>query len=63
MHVIGMDQAAGDEPVVLKFLGDCGWPEDKFVDQFFISESYERNKAGNNDDVKREIGHAKVKGT
>jgi hypothetical protein len=26
------ESAAGDEPVILEFLGDCRWPEDKFVD-------------------------------
>ncbi len=53
MNIIGMDQSAGDEPVILSSVIDGRWPENQIVDDLGIAEARYGNDAGYCDDAYR----------
>jgi hypothetical protein len=52
VHIICVDEAAGDKPVILAMLSYSRWPEYQFVDDSVLSEACDRNKTCNENDGK-----------
>ena len=46
MGYIGMDEAAGDEPVVLFSFRNSGWIKNKIIQQFSVIEGYDGKDTG-----------------
>jgi hypothetical protein len=49
MHIVGVNQAAGYEPVILMFFADGRRPENQIIQHPSIPESGQSNNTGNND--------------
>jgi hypothetical protein len=58
MNEIGVDQSAGDKPVILVTHADRRWPEDQIIDDFRAIKRGNGNKAGKDYDSQRNCEHS-----
>jgi hypothetical protein len=47
MHIVCVNESAGDKPVILMFFIDAGRPENQFIDDSGLTESGYRNETRN----------------
>ena len=57
MHIIGMNQPAGNKAVILPAIRDRRRPENKVINNPGIAEAADRNQAGNDNDAYSKAEH------
>jgi hypothetical protein len=57
VHIVGVYETAGNEPVILPFFGDGRRPENKVVNNLGAAETGYGYEAGNNNDANRYLEH------